>query len=77
MHLLIIFLVLGISADDIFVFVDAWRQSERVDQSIVKHDDIHARMAYTFRRAFRTMAFTSSTTAVAFFASYFSPLMPI
>lgn len=25
MHLIIIFVVVGISADDIFVFIDAWR----------------------------------------------------
>ena len=27
LHTLVIFIVLGIAADDIFVFVDAWRQS--------------------------------------------------
>ena len=32
-------------------------------------------MAYTFRRAFRSMLFTSCTTALAFFSNYFSPLM--
>ena len=34
-------------------------------------------MAYAFRRAVRAMAVTSSTTSVAFFANFFSPLMPI
>lgn len=34
-------------------------------------------MAYSFRRAARAMATTSSTTAVAFFANIFSPIMPI
>lgn len=34
-------------------------------------------MAYSFRRAVRAMAVTSSTTSVAFLANYFSPLMPI
>lgn len=28
LHYLIVFIVLGIAADDIFVFIDAWRQSE-------------------------------------------------
>lgn len=28
LHVMVIFIVLGISADDIFVIVDAWRQSE-------------------------------------------------
>lgn len=34
-------------------------------------------MAYAFRRGTRAMAVTSSTTAVAFMANIFSPLMPI
>lgn len=34
-------------------------------------------MAYSWRRAVRAMAVTSSTTSVAFMANYFSPLMPI
>ena len=34
-------------------------------------------MAYSFRRGVRAMSVTSSTTAVAFFANIFSPLMPI
>jgi predicted RND superfamily exporter protein len=34
-------------------------------------------MAYTWRRASRAMAVTSSTTCVAFMANYFSSLMPI
>jgi len=35
------------------------------------------RLAYAFRRAVRAMAITSSTTAVAFFANAFSPLINI
>lgn len=34
-------------------------------------------MAYAWRRAVKAMAVTSTTTAVAFFANAFSPLMPI
>ena len=36
LHTLVIFIVLGIAADDIFVFVDAWRQSESI--ALVKDD---------------------------------------
>lgn len=72
LHSLVVFIVLGIAADDIFVFIDAWRQSERVIGT-----DLHKRMAYSFRRAVRAMAVTSSTTSAAFFANAFSPLMPI
>lgn len=34
-------------------------------------------MAYTFRRALRAMAITSSTTSAAFFVNFTSGLMPI
>lgn len=39
--------------------------------------DDKRRMAYTFRRASRAMAVTSSTTMAAFFANVFSNVMPI
>lgn len=74
LHAMVIFIVVGIAADDIFVFVDGWKQSEKVEQF---KGDPKRRMAYAFRRAVRAMAVTSSTTSVAFFANFFSPLMPI
>jgi len=39
--------------------------------------DLERRMAYSFRRAARAMAVTSSTTSVAFFANIASPMLPI
>lgn len=74
MHSLVIFIVLGIAADDIFVFIDAWRQSLCIKE--IQHD-IKMRLAYAFRRAARATAVTSSTTSVAFLANSLSPLMPI
>jgi len=71
---LTIFIVLGIAADDIFVFCDAWRQSEFIPQ-IAK--DQKRRMAYAFKRSFRAIAVTSSTTAVAFLANAASDIRPI
>jgi len=71
-----VYIVLGIAADDIFVFVDAWRQSLTVAPEVFGKDK-HKRMAYAFRRGVRAMAVTSSTTSVAFFANIFSPLMEI
>lgn len=76
MHTLVIFIVLGISADNVFVFIDAWRQSARVGNNLFR-DSKYKRMAYSFRRASRAIAVTSSTTAAAFFANFFSPIMPI
>jgi len=74
LHGLAIFIVLGIAADDVFVLIDAWKQSQVYKEL---GNDYQKRMAYTFRRASRAMAVTSSTTAVAFLANAMSDLMPI
>jgi protein dispatched 1 len=74
LHVLIIFIVLGIAADDIFVFIDGWRQSAHIPMF---KNDLNRRMAYSFRRAARAMAVTSSTTSVAFFANIVSPMLPV
>ena len=71
---LTIFIVLGIAADDVFVFCDAWRQSAS-HSSIAKDDKL--RMAYTFKRAFKAILVTSSTTSVAFLANGLSEIVPI
>ena len=71
---LVIFIILGIAADNIFVFCDAWRQSELIP--VMKHNP-HRRMAYSFKRAAKAIAVTSSTTSVAFAANAGSPLIPI
>lgn len=48
LHILVIFIVLGIAADDIFVYYDAWNQTK--DYEFMRND-YHKRMAVTFRRA--------------------------
>jgi len=73
LHLMSMFLVLGIAADDIFVFHDAWVQSAKLFAPYERHE----RMAYTIRRAYRQMVITSCTTSVAFLANYFSDLIPV
>ena len=74
LHSLTIFIVLGIAADDIFVFIDGWRQSEK-NKFIGK--DMRKRLAYSFRRAARATATTSSTTSAAFLANAINPMMPM
>lgn len=74
LHTLVIFIVLGIAADNIFVLIDAWRQSAYIKEF---KGSIHMRMSYSWKRAVRAIAVTSSTTSVAFLANAFSPLMPI
>ena len=70
-HVLAIFIALGVGADDIFVYVNAWRHSRRVATSF------EARIAYAHRKTYRAVLATSFTTAVAFFATWVSPVMPV
>lgn len=74
LHLVILFVVLGISADNIFVLWDAWCQSATYAPLAASYNK---RMAYTFRRAYKAILATSSTTAFAFLSNGFSSLMPI
>ena len=69
-----IFLVLGIAADDVFVFNDAWKQSGYIAEF---EGNEMKRMCFTFRRAFHAMFITSFTTSIAFIATGLSKIMPI
>jgi predicted RND superfamily exporter protein len=71
---MVIFIVLGIAADDIFVIVDAWRQSEFIHEF---EGNYRKRMSFSFKRSAVAIAVTSSTTCVAFLANSFSSIMPI
>lgn len=73
LQILAIFLILGIGADDVFVFTDAWKQAPVV----LGKTDLVTRMTWTYRRAVKTMTVTSVTTAAAFFVTATSPIMPI
>jgi predicted RND superfamily exporter protein len=74
LHLTVVFVVLGISADNIFVLWDAWVQSGTYAPLAASYKK---RMAYTYRRAYKAILATSSTTAFAFLSNGFSSLMPI
>lgn len=74
LHNLLVFVVLGIAADDVFVFADAWKQTAHMES--IKDDRVK-RMSLTWKRATKAMFVTTSTTAVAFLANVFSKLMPI
>ncbi|XP_064628942.1 protein dispatched-like [Lineus longissimus] len=69
-NLMALFVVLGIGADDIFVFVDCWKSLRDITS-------MEERMSKCFRRAGVAMFTTSLTTMVAFFVSSFSQLLPI
>jgi len=71
LHVLVIFLVLGVGADDVFVFVDGWKQS-----AATCTDELE-RLRFSYHRASRSVFNTSFTTAFAFAATALSPIMPI
>eukprot|EP00761_Pharyngomonas_kirbyi_P008154 gb/GECH01008165.1/.p1 GENE.gb/GECH01008165.1/~~gb/GECH01008165.1/.p1 ORF type:complete len:493 (+),score=101.51 gb/GECH01008165.1/:1-1479(+) len=70
-----LFIILGIGADNIFIFVDAWRQSELEDDSISSSNE--RRLAWTYSRSVKTMAVTTSSTFFAFIANAISIIPPI
>jgi predicted RND superfamily exporter protein len=79
LHAMVIFIVLGIAADDIFVVVDAWKQSALYSQlrGKDKMNTLVKRMSYALRRSAFSIAVTASTTAVAFLANINSEIQPI
>jgi predicted RND superfamily exporter protein len=66
LHILVILIILGIGADDIFVFHDAWEASGQIK---ALRNDLSRRTAYTFRKSAKTMLVTSLTTMVSFLAT--------
>eukprot|EP01065_Artemidia_motanka_P042443 TRINITY_DN569_c2_g1_i2.p1 TRINITY_DN569_c2_g1~~TRINITY_DN569_c2_g1_i2.p1 ORF type:complete len:1280 (+),score=352.61 TRINITY_DN569_c2_g1_i2:118-3840(+) len=78
-NVLTIFIILGIGADDIFVFLDTWKQSE-MDFPVLHHaedvsdeerrrldtDRRFRRMSWTWKRAAKAMLVTSATTMASF-----------
>lgn len=71
-HVLSIFIILGIGADDIFVFMDTWKQSHDKRYKSLVH-----RLSDVYRHAAKAMLITSFTTMVAFLSNVFSPLLAI
>jgi len=75
---LIIFVLLGVGADDVFVFTDAWLQSAYFVKSGDSVEETNImRMSFAFRRAAKAMLVTQVTTFFAFLATATSSLMPI
>ena len=72
LHIISVFIILGIGADNIFVFFNTWKATGQHMYKSVAH-----RMSDCYRRTALTMFFTSLTTMVAFIANGTSPLLPI
>jgi len=93
LNTLIIFVLLGVGADDVFVFTDAWLQSVHFvpDMEALTGDAAKnccgcdksqeprniTRMSFTYRRAAKAMLVTQLTTFFAFLATASSTLMPM
>ena len=71
-HVISIFIILGIGADDVYVFYDNWRATKRH-----KYPSLSHRMSDCYRRAAGTMFFTSFTTMMAFLFGALSPILPM
>ena len=71
-HILSIFIILGIGSDDIFVFMDTWKQSR--SQSFKTLAD---RLSSVFRRAAKATLLTSFTTMTAFLSNAWSPILVV
>jgi len=83
-HILVIFLVLGIGADDVFVMSDGWKFSadaveiKEMEALGASEDEIvEKRMEISFTNTIGAIWTTSFTTIVSFLATSISPIMPI
>jgi predicted exporter len=68
-----VFIVLGIGADDCFVFVDAWKQSY-IQSGLPINCPIAERMHWTWKRSAKAMGITSLTSFAAFMTLAFFPI---
>eukprot|EP01050_Picozoa_sp_SAG11_P011550 SAG11_NODE_1231_length_5456_cov_3.733246_1_plen_1132_part_00 len=69
-----IFVAIGVGADDIFVYVDAWRQGAAM---LPVDCPLDCRVAWTLRRAGSAMAITSFTTCAAFLTNIVNYVVPL
>jgi predicted RND superfamily exporter protein len=80
LNFIAVFVILGISADNVFVFIDSWQQTEqyeKLNQDEDKYKNFQKRMNHTWRGATKAVSTTSFTTIMAFIATGFSKIMPI
>jgi predicted RND superfamily exporter protein len=64
MQALVIYIILGIGADNIFVFCDAWKQSRAQPPSVSA--SLEMRFQWSWSRSMSAMSVTSLTTGCAF-----------
>ena len=74
LHILVLLIILGIGADNTFIFNDTWNSTKDIP---ALKDNLENRAAYTFRKASKAIIATSITNLVAFLGTCFSSIMPI
>ncbi len=74
LNTLALFIVAAIGADDIFIFMDAYKQSQYHLDILT---DLETRMSWVYRRTGTAMAITSATSCAAFLCTLITPLSSI
>jgi len=64
MQAMVVYIILGIGADNVFVFSDAWKQSRAQPRSV--SGSLEMRFQWSWSRAMNAMSVTSLTTGCAF-----------
>eukprot|EP00930_Biecheleria_cincta_P052441 TRINITY_DN3768_c1_g1_i2.p1 TRINITY_DN3768_c1_g1~~TRINITY_DN3768_c1_g1_i2.p1 ORF type:complete len:1305 (+),score=119.87 TRINITY_DN3768_c1_g1_i2:214-3915(+) len=70
-NFLVLFLLTGIGADNLFILIDTWRQTKR------DFRNLKSRLRLTFARAGKSLTACGTTTAVSFIANVFSSVRPL
>lgn len=73
-HAYAILFVLCKSSNDVLVFMDQWRLSQRIIPIHLKMNDRSGRMAYAFRQSRRTLFFSTVVLIFGFLAHQFSTI---
>ena len=69
LNFLALFIIMGIGADDVFVFTDAWIKEGVVEPEMAQRSRVGERLARTYRKAGMAMVYTSTTTSLSFFSN--------
>eukprot|EP00040_Diaphanoeca_grandis_P036595 m.233765 g.233765 ORF g.233765 m.233765 type:complete len:1065 (-) comp33647_c0_seq2:2081-5275(-) len=88
LNFMALFIILGIGADDVFIFIDAWKQSKTVvpvkasfklgtEMTANRFKWMHARLMWAYRRSAWAMLVTSLTTSMAFLMNLVSNIPAI
>ncbi len=73
LNVISLFVVIGIGVDDVFVFINTFKQSARLPDL----QTTHQRITHTIIESSKATFFTSLTTSVAFFANIVSSVSPV